>query len=432
MPLQKKLTDQSREELLDTVQRVTVEAEALSSRIVVVSEIGIAINSTLDMDNIFQVITKKAKWLLDFVHCSICLQDDNGNWVLTVLIGDQDYQLDSDDIQQSEIGDAIKYGQSRLIKDDTTTHFLPDIPSKLIIPLNSEDEVIGTINFACNRITYKHEDMRIAYLLALQLASAIRNARRMTQLREARQQLEVYARELEMQNQELDAYSHTIAHDLKSPLSVIPMKAGLVKMYASLLPPKAIEHLDDITDRTKHMAEMIDQLLTLSTIRDADTVLECVETNDVLRRALLRFPEVEMGHVEIMMQSDLPSVSGHSQWIEEVFANLISNAIKYMGEDNANPKICIKSQVESNEAIFAVIDNGIGIRPEDQERLFHKFTRLHDVEAEGVGLGLSIVQRIIRKLDGRLGVKSTWGKGTTFWFSVPLAVTEDECQITAD
>lgn len=414
-----KLEEQSREELLNTVRHVMVEAEALSSRIVAVSEIGIAINSTLDIDRIFKVVANQAKWLLDFEHCSICVKDEDGGWALKVLNG-KEFNPTTIEVCASEIGQSLKYGHSQLLKIEKKTQFLPHLASKIIVPLNSENEIIGTINFGSND-NYTHDDMRIAYLLALQLASAIRNASRMRLLSQAQEQLELYAHELENQNQELDAYSHTIAHDLKSPLSVIPVKAGLVKMYAKSLPSKAVDHLDDITERTKHMAEMIDQLLLLSKIRDAEEVLHPVAINPVVDRAVSRFSEIELKKVGLKVQANMPSVIGHAQWLEEVFANLVSNAIKYRGDDNAHLCITIYAKTADDKVTFYTQDNGVGIHPEDHERLFQKFTRLHSVNAEGLGLGLSIINRIIYKLGGELGVDSEWGIGSIFWFSLPLA-----------
>lgn len=420
MILQTKLEEQTREELLSTVRHILVEAEALSSRIVAVNEIGIAINRTLDIDEILGVVARQAKWLLDFKHCSVCMRTMiNYKWTIKTLFGDELTFENQDALMKSAIGFVVQRGQSRLLNDDSESGFMLQYPSKIIIPLTSESEVIGTINFASATV-YSHDDMRIGYLLALQLASAIRNAERVQMLKTVQSQLEEYARELVEQNQELDAYSHTIAHDLKSPLSVIPLKAGLVKMYSKDLPPEATKHLDDIVARSKHMAEMIDQLLLLSKLRHKDETLTRVNVNAVINRCVTRFPQVELGQINITVQEDLPQVMGHSQWVEEVFANLISNAIKYMGNNNEKPSITIRAvRIDKMVARFEVQDNGIGIRTEDQKRLFTMFTRLNDIQTEGLGLGLSIVHRIVDRLGGKLGVDSEWGKGTTFWFTMP-------------
>ncbi|MBK6712005.1 MAG: ATP-binding protein [Chloroflexi bacterium] len=105
--------------------------------------------------------------------------------------------------------------------------------------------------------------------------------------------------------------------------------------------------------------------------------------------------------------------------MEEIFANLLSNAIKYIGVDNQEPLIRICAVQIENMVRCEVQDNGLGIKVADQQKLFDMFTRFHREEASGTGLGLPIVERIARKLGGEVGVVSTPGQGSTFWFTLP-------------
>ena len=121
---------------------------------------------------------------------------------------------------------------------------------------------------------------------------------------------------------------------------------------------------------------------------------------------------------------DMPSALGFSQWLEEIFANLISNAIKYMGTNNPRPRISIIALLDDDGYVrYEVRDTGVGIADKDKEHLFEMFTRLHTVSVEGLGLGLSIVHRIIGKLNGKVGVESQLGEGSCFWFALPAADT---------
>lgn len=117
---------------------------------------------------------------------------------------------------------------------------------------------------------------------------------------------------------------------------------------------------------------------------------------------------------------DFPTVLGNAAWLEEVFANLVDNAIKYIGEQNPEPRIVIRGQQEGTHARYEVSDNGRGIQPEDLPKLFEMFTRFHNREAKGSGLGLSIVRRIIGRLGGEIGVESEPGAGSAFWFTLPV------------
>jgi signal transduction histidine kinase len=177
------------------------------------------------------------------------------------------------------------------------------------------------------------------------------------------------------------------------------------------------------------MSTMIDQLLWLARSRDVSFNLVAVDMSQVVDAAFARFRDViDSRHIAIEVDSCLPTVMGHGQWIEEVFANLISNAIKYMGENNPHPKIAVRAVQMNGRVRYEVRDTGVGIAPKDQARLFEMFTRLHTVDAEGLGLGLSIVHRIVTKLHGQVGVESQLGEGSTFWFS--LMAAEAEPQLT--
>ena len=419
----KKLENLGREELLTTVRSLLGEAEALSSRIAAVNEIGIAINRTFDLKEILRVVSRQAKWLLDFDHLSVCLPIEAmlEAWRIETLFGPT---VDYNPLELAEthnLGYVLKTGQSRLIKEGCPSPFLSSFLSQIIIPLNTDDHVTGAIIFASTAPQhYRQEDMRIGYLLALQLSSALRNARQFEQLQDAQAELKLYAQELEARNQELDAYNHTIAHDLKSPITGMVLKIEVIKMLFKDLPPDALNHMEDIRGNALKLADMIDQLLWLTKLRDAAASAEAVNVNKSVQSALARFQHlIERDGIKIEISPDLPPAMGHAQWIEEVFANLISNAIKYMGKDNPAPYITITGFQRDNLVRYEVRDTGVGIMPKDQARLFEMFTRLHTVEADGLGLGLSIVRRIITKLNGQIGVESKRGKGSTFWFTIP-------------
>jgi signal transduction histidine kinase len=168
------------------------------------------------------------------------------------------------------------------------------------------------------------------------------------------------------------------------------------------------------------MSGMIDNLLLFARLRDASEIIEVVQIMPVIQSALTRLREViaERG-VIVDVQPDLPTSMGHGPWLEEVFANLIGNAVKYIGKNNAAPRIEIRGYSLNGQVRYEVQDNGLGVAPIDQVRLFEMFARFHKSEAKGAGLGLSIVQRIITKLNGNVGVVSAPGQGSTFWFVLP-------------
>jgi nitrogen-specific signal transduction histidine kinase/DNA-binding NarL/FixJ family response regulator len=225
-------------------------------------------------------------------------------------------------------------------------------------------------------------------------------------------------------NDALHSYSSTIAHDLKAPLGAIIGYADVIKLLArDILPENVFHYLNSITDSASIMSDMITRLLWLAKLDHPLAATSTVAVEQVVDAALARLQyQLDRRGVTVRLPSEFPSITGHDAWVEEVFANLISNAIKYMGDDNPNPTIEIRSVIEGQMARFEVRDNGIGISSEDQAKLFASFSRLHKVSVEGLGLGLVIVQRIVTNLKGQVGVESEAGKGSTFWFTLPLSL----------
>jgi signal transduction histidine kinase len=422
LPSNERLENQDRDQLLQTARRLLAEADALSSRIAAVNEIGIAINRTLDLNVIQRVIAKQAKWLLDFEHCSVCLQED-ASWRLTTLFGPEEAP-NQDWLAIENVGRALKTNQPQLIRAGSPSPFLSQYMSQIIIPLVADENILGTINFATNKAGgYTQDDMRIGYMLALQLAAAIRNARNFEELRKTRDALSKYATELEARNQELDAFSHTIAHDLKSPLNAISLKSELISFqFRDILPEEAKAYARGIHQGAMKMNEMIDQLLWLARLRNIQETVKPIDAAPVVSAALGRFtPVLETNRIAVEVGPQIPPALGHAQWLEEIFANLISNAIKYMGKDNPEPRITIRGTCDGKIVRYEVEDTGIGIKLENQAKLFEMFTRVNAIQVEGLGLGLSIVHRMVTKLSGQVGVHSIEGKGSTFWFTLPAA-----------
>jgi PAS domain S-box-containing protein len=284
-------------------------------------------------------------------------------------------------------------------------------------PIQLGDEVIGFLNLYSREVgAFNETHARRLQAFADQAAIAIRNAQLYESARE-------HARELERSNQELDAFSYTVAHDLRAPLQVIVGYANLLRTdYANTPPELAAEYLQSIELFAQKMDAMIQSLLLLAKLHQASEIpVVEVDMNRVVHDALKRFREViEARRIVVEVAPDLPPALGHVSWLEEVFANLIDNAIKYIGENNPSPHIAIRGMREGSMARYEVEDNGIGIAREEQNRLFEEFTRLHRAESiKGFGLGLSIVLRIITRLNGQVGVKSEPGQGSTFWFTLP-------------
>jgi two-component system sensor histidine kinase/response regulator len=221
-------------------------------------------------------------------------------------------------------------------------------------------------------------------------------------------------------NQELDAFAHTVAHDLKGPVNLIIGFSEILKEdVAALTREEMQKYLYIVEQNGTKMSNIIDELLLLSETRSLDVQTEPVDMGAIVNAAQLRLRHmIEEEQAEIARSNSWPLVMGYGPWLEEVWVNYLSNAIKYGGEP---PRIEVGATARGNMVRFWVKDNGPGVPPEDQARLFTPFTRLDQVRAKGHGLGLSIVRRIMDKLDGRAGIESDGvpGQGSLFYFELP-------------
>ncbi len=236
---------------------------------------------------------------------------------------------------------------------------------------------------------------------------------------EALEALRAYTDELQVHNAELDAFAHTVAHDLHSPLSVLIGYTDLLMAEDEPLSPELQAHyLRKIMQQGYRLHNIVNEILVLASVRKAEVQIEPI-TNmaDLVVNALERVSRlVEEHQAKIIMPPTWPTAFGYGPWVEEVWANYLSNAVKYGGQP---PTLELKATVAHNLVRFGVQDNGAGLSAEEQTRLFAPFTRLHQVRISGHGLGLSIVQRIMDKLDGRVGVISQPGQGSFFYFELP-------------
>ncbi len=239
-----------------------------------------------------------------------------------------------------------------------------------------------------------------------------------SELKEAQEALRRYAAELEARNEELDAFAHTVAHDLKSPLQNLVGYADLLMDDYETLPGDIRqEALGTILATADRMNNIIGELLLLSEVRRGEVATETLDMGAIVDATRDRLGYlIGQYEAEIVMPATWPKAVGHKAWVEEVWANYLSNAIKYGGRP---PRVELGATPQPDGSIcFWVRDNGQGLTAEEQSSLFTPFTRLHQVKAEGHGLGLSIVRRIMDKLGGQVGVESEVGQGSKFFFTL--------------
>lgn len=229
--------------------------------------------------------------------------------------------------------------------------------------------------------------------------------------------------ELARSNLELDAFAYAASHDLKEPLRGIHNYSHfLLEDYADRLDKAGVEKLQTLVRLTRRMEALIDSLLHYSRIGREELTLQTLDLQQVVAETLeLLQPRLEEAQVQVRLPMPLPSVAAGAVRVGEIFSNLISNAIKYNNSPEKWVEIGYYPGATPDEPpVFYVRDNGIGIAPEHHESIFHIFKRLHnrDDYGGGVGVGLTIVKKIIERHGGRLWLESASGMGATFYFTL--------------
>lgn len=237
------------------------------------------------------------------------------------------------------------------------------------------------------------------------------------------QALEENNRSLMQKNAEMERFNYIASHDLKEPLRNISSFAGLLSRYLPNPKAEALEYLRIIQSNAKRMNTLIEDLLEYSRVSNIAHLIERVDLQAVLEevRTLIREGEPTAGR--IVSTGKLPVITGNKTQLFLLFKNLISNGLKY--NSAPNPRVQLSYEKSSAWHILKFVDNGIGIEPQYQQKVFEMFTRLHDrSKYEGSGLGLAICRNIVHRHDGTIELESQAGRGSVFTVRLPVVGEE--------
>ena len=226
--------------------------------------------------------------------------------------------------------------------------------------------------------------------------------------------------ELQKANEELEAFSYSVAHDLRSPLrSILSYSQLTLKRHEDVLNEEGKHYLRTINENTRDMGQLIDDLLAFALLNKKDLSNQKVSTTKIVD-SIVKTHRKDNPKSNIQWDiNELPDIRGDRTLIKQVFTNLISNAVKFT-QVKPNPVVSIGSIAHNGNHAYFVKDNGVGFDMQYQEKLFGVFQRLHDKEKfEGTGVGLAIVQRIVERHHGRVWAEGEVDKGATFYFSIP-------------
>jgi PAS domain S-box-containing protein len=268
---------------------------------------------------------------------------------------------------------------------------------------SEEEQRVVAIYGAAQNITGRKQVEEQLHKLNLELEQRVNQ--RTTQLQEA--------------NQELEAFTYSISHDLRAPLRAINgFSRTVAQHYGSQLPERAQHYLNRIEANATRMNALIDDLLALSRLGRKEIRAEAVDMNRLVQQVLRDLLASGQGGIVQFTLGKLPPTYADSSLLQQVWINIISNAIKYSSKVE-RPQIEIASITKDNEIVYYTKDNGAGFDSQYAEKLFKVFQRLHSEEDfEGTGIGLATVKRIISRHEGRVWAEGEPGKGATIYFAL--------------
>lgn len=291
-----------------------------------------------------------------------------------------------------------------------TEHFqMQDIKSLIVVPMVSGTSLIGFLGFDSVRTkkTWLEEDVRLLKMVGEIFINALK-----------RKQVE---EELRRSNAELEQFAYVASHDLQEPLRMISgFTKLLARRYKGRLDKNADEYIAYVVDGATRMQQMIEDLLAYSRIGTRGKPFEPTDLEAVLNQAMINLKASIEQNDAVVTRDTLPAVMADPTQMIQLFQNLMGNAIKFRKKEEP-PRIHVSAQRKGNEWLFSVRDNGIGIAHEFIEHLFQLFQREHAAsEYPGTGIGLAICKKIVERHGGRIWAESEPGKGSIFYFTMPV------------
>lgn len=436
----KDLVDTLENRVRERTRQLAAQNEALqfrSRQLQTVADVARSIVSTREVDNLLDLVTRLVSDRFGFYHAGIFLLDETGEYAVLRAANspggkrmlERQHKLRVG--QVGIVGYVTGTGEPRIATDvgeDAVFFNNPDLPetrSEMALPLKLGDAIIGALDVQSKQSdAFTEDDIALFTTLADQISVAIENANAY----EISQQTVEEMKELDRVKSQFLA---NMSHELRTPLnSVIGFSRVILKGIDGPINDTQEQDITAIYNSGMHLLGMINEILDLSKIEAGKMELQIddVNLNEVVKSSLSTAEGlIKDKPIELVtnVQPDLPMVKGDELRINQVLTNLIANAIKFTEKGRITIEASLHSNDQSkNEVLVTVTDTGIGIAPEDQNKLFQRFSQVDDSPTRrtgGTGLGLSICRSLIELHGGRIGLLSSEvGKGSTFYFTLPV------------
>lgn len=417
----------------------TREAAVLEQTLRCLRNLSSALHSTLDVERILDNVIRESRIIVGAEKAVIAVCCSDGISLVRYL--DNGAQLPASDLAAAGpvIPGRVIFQEGAYLTNDALHDPRIDperaaankVNSAVSVPLvDADGTLIGNLEVQNKKDPAGFSSFDLEQLATVaQIASqSITNAKAYQKIAQNSALLEgrVAERTAQLQevNEELDSFAYSISHDLRAPLRAIQSFAELLQeKQAKTNDPERRQFLERIVGAANHMDQLIQDILNYSRVWRQDMLLHTVDLDQVVRDAVeqIRGDAGEADAFQLEVAGGLPSVRGDHGVLVQVVLNLLSNAIKYVA-NGTTPVLRIWAETANGTARLVLQDNGIGIAPDDQERIFKVFERLHGMETyPGNGIGLALARRALTRLGGRIGVQSSLGEGSRFWIELPLS-----------
>ncbi len=453
----------------DIAERKRAEEKTARSaaEMAIIAEIGRVVGATLDFNEVFERVATESHRLIPFDRLLVNLKKTpDGDQFIVAHVSGMDnpgrrvgdwypiHGTTTGVVMNTRVGILVQPDDPEEIKElypNLYETFKTELRSTMSVPLISMDEVIGSMNFRSKKLkAYTEQDLRLAEKIGMQVAGSIRNAELFDDLSQSERKLkksqEVLAdrnAQIQSKNKEIEQVVYVVSHDLRSPLvnidgygreveyAIAELDKALTAdhtsreaLLAAALPP--VREMSAALRYIRGSAAQMDSLLTdiLKLSRSGRTALTIAPLNmNELVAGVVAASDFQIRKAGVDLHvAELPTCRGDAVQVSQVFANLLSNALKYL-DPNRPGVIRISGVIKGERAVYFVEDNGIGIALAHQNKIFELFQRLEPLKSKGEGLGLAIVRQALGRLDGEVRVESKPGEGSRFYVALPAVAT---------
>lgn len=431
--------DDELSELATTINKTLSTVDAQRAYLTTLYATTLELLNHRELDDLLQIVVDRATSILDAPYGELLIREGD-ELVVRACAGNFQKGSRARRHEAEILWQACERAQPVVVAEGAASDLNNDrygelnVCAVVVLPIMATGVCQGVLVLGRSASAQRFTDQEIwkgrlfAQLVALVLESASlydTAQREIGERRAVERALQESARELQAQNAELDSFGHTVAHDLKTPLTAIIGYCQLLQATHHMSSADAIDdNLKAILAASDKMTTIINELMLLARLRRSDTVVYgAIEMGSIIAEVTTRLRHmIAKAEACVTLPPDWPLAIGYAPWVEEVWVNYVSNALKYGGTP---PTLVLGADPPAGGFVrFWVRDNGPGITPEEQAQLFSVFSRLRPARVDGHGLGLSIVSRIVSKLGGQVGVESAPGGGSTFFFTLPEPLEE--------